>query len=119
LSPEHPYPAAIDDCAAAWAWITGAADELGIDANRIVVMGESAGGGLAAALSLRLRDGGATQPLAQVLLAPMLDSNNDSPSTRQFASKPFWNQSSNAVGWGALLAGLEGAEVPPYASPSR
>ena len=72
-APQHPYPAALDDCAAAWTWLQAHATELGIDPQRVVLGGASAGGGLAAALTQRLRDEGAPQPRGQLLVYPMLD----------------------------------------------
>ena len=72
LAPEHPFPAALDDCMATLGWMRANADELGIDPDRIAVVGASAGGGLAAAVAQRCHDEGI--PLrAQVLVYPMLD----------------------------------------------
>ena len=72
LAPEHPFPAALDDCMATLTWMRANADELGIDPDRIAVVGASAGGGLAAAVAQRSHDEGI--PLrAQVLVYPMLD----------------------------------------------
>jgi acetyl esterase len=73
LAPEHPYPAALDDCAAAYALIHREAQGLGIDPARVVIAGQSAGGGLAAALTLRIHDEGGPQPCLQLLVYPMLD----------------------------------------------
>lgn len=73
LAPEHPYPAAVDDAVAAWTWIGEHASELAIEPGRIGVMGDSAGGNLAAVLSLAARDGGLRLPLAQGLIYPALD----------------------------------------------
>lgn len=51
LAPEHPYPAAIDHCVAAYAWLAGHSGELGLDATRLAIMGDSAGGNLAALMA--------------------------------------------------------------------
>jgi acetyl esterase len=59
LAPEHPFPAAVDDAVAAYAWVQRHADELGIDPHQVGVMGDSAGGNLAAVVALETRDGGA------------------------------------------------------------
>jgi acetyl esterase len=73
LAPEHTAPAAVDDCVAAYRWALGHAAELGVDASRIGVGGDSAGGNLAATVALRSRDEGIAQPVLQVLLYPVLD----------------------------------------------
>lgn len=70
LAPEHPYPAAVEDCYAGLAYLNRHADELGIDAGRVVVAGTSAGGGLAAAVSLLARDRGGPAPAGQMPLSP-------------------------------------------------
>ncbi len=73
LAPEHPYPAATDDCLAALEWAAANAAELGADAGRIVVIGDSAGGNLAAVTALRARDAGGPSIAAQVLIYPTAD----------------------------------------------
>lgn len=73
LSPEHPYPAGLDDCAAAFAWVRREAAALGCDPARIALGGESAGANYTAALTLRLRDAGEVQPLFQLLVHPVTD----------------------------------------------
>lgn len=73
LAPEHPYPAAVEDCWAALTWVVGHAADLGADAGRIAVLGDSAGGTLAAVLALRARDEGAPRIRGQVLIYPLVD----------------------------------------------
>jgi acetyl esterase len=73
LAPEHRAPAAVDDCVAAYRWARGHAAELGADPSRIGVGGDSAGGNLAALVTLRSREEGIPQPTLQVLLYPVLD----------------------------------------------
>ncbi|HEY7061998.1 MAG TPA: alpha/beta hydrolase [Chloroflexota bacterium] len=74
LAPEHPYPAGLDDCAAVYRWVRGAgAMRLGADGSRVVVGGDSAGGNLAAALTLRVRDEDGPPPSASLLLCPATD----------------------------------------------
>lgn len=73
LAPEHPYPAAVEDCWAALEWVVAHADELGADPGRIAVLGDSAGGTLAAVLALRARDEGRPRLRGQVLVYPLVD----------------------------------------------
>jgi acetyl esterase/lipase len=120
LAPEHPYPAQINDAYAGLLWAADHANELGIDPERIVVTGYSAGGGLSAALALTVRDKGGPRLLGQLLMAPMLDDRNDSASAMQMDGIEFWNRSHNGFGWRSLLGDLQGgADVPPYAAPAR
>ena len=120
LAPEHAYPAAIDDACAALAWLAAEASSLGLDPDRVVVTGVSAGGGLAAALALLSRDRGGPTLLGQLLIYPMLDDRNDSASGHQMAGVGSWDRTANATGWGAYLgAAAGGPDTPGYASPSR
>jgi acetyl esterase len=73
LAPEYPFPAAIDDCAAAWQWVHSHADELRVDAKRMGVAGDSAGGNLAAVLALMARDGDLPECRMQALIYPVTD----------------------------------------------
>ena len=124
VSPEYrlawraPYPAALRDCYSALEYIWDNSDELGIDRSRIVVGGESAGGGLAAAVCIYARDTGKIKPVMQIPLYPMLDC-NDTPSSVDNSGK-VWNTKLNHFGWRSYLGDLYGTDgVPPYASPSR
>lgn len=120
LAPETPHPGPVEDCYAGLSWTAQHAHQLGIDPNRIVLVGESAGGGLAAALALLTRDRGGPSPAGQLLMAPMLDDRNETPSVIQMADIDTWNRARNAVGWTALLGASRGAaDVPPYAAPAR
>ncbi|HEY4388957.1 MAG TPA: alpha/beta hydrolase [Ktedonobacteraceae bacterium] len=121
LAPETSYPGPVEDCYAALKWLSTHADELGIDPDRIAVGGSSAGGGLAAALSLLTRDRGEVPLLFQFLLAPMLDDRTCTlekphPYTGEF----IWTPEANRFGWTSLL-GQEpgGADVSPYAAAAR
>jgi acetyl esterase len=73
LAPEHPFPAAVDDCFAALQWAAAHAGELGADARRLVVIGDSAGGNLAAVMALRSREAGGPELAGQVLIYPAAD----------------------------------------------
>ena len=80
LAPEHPFPAALDDCTTAFSWARQQAADLGLDPLRIALGGESAGGNLAAALTLKLRDGDESQPAFQLLIHPVTDLALDFPA---------------------------------------
>ncbi|KAI1339876.1 hypothetical protein F5Y15DRAFT_415794 [Xylariaceae sp. FL0016] len=124
LAPEHPFPAPAEDCYASLQWLSARAPELGIDASRIGVMGDSAGGGLAAATALMARDRALRPPVKSlVLVYPMLDDRvsevgADSPLLR-FATIPL---GSIKMCWQAYLgtteSGAAGA-LSPYAAPAR
>ncbi|PXX71680.1 acetyl esterase [Nocardia tenerifensis] len=89
LAPENPYPAALEDCVDAFAWLTRKGPELGIDPDRIAVGGDSAGGNLAAALCLYRRDAGDPLPVTQVLAYPAVDDTFTAPSWSEFADAPL------------------------------
>ncbi|MFI6796525.1 alpha/beta hydrolase [Streptosporangium canum] len=120
LAPEHPHPAPVEDCYAGLLWTAKNAAELGIDPDRLAVAGISAGGGLAAATVLLARDRGGPSLAFQLLICPMLDDRNTTPSSHEFAEAVVWNRAANLFGWAALLgddAGTDG--VSPYAAPAR
>lgn len=119
LAPEATGTTLVDDCHHGLLWVAEHAAELGIDPARIIVAGASAGGGLAAGVSLLARDLGAPAIAGQVLICPMLDHRNTSVSSRQFSGVPgVWTGEMNAFGWHAVLGDLACDEVPPYASPA-
>jgi acetyl esterase/lipase len=115
LAPEHPYPAGLDDCFATLTWL--AAQE-GIDLARIAVVGNSAGGGLSAALALRARDTGGPALCFQFLGIPDLDDRLETQSMRDYVDTPMWNRPSAELSWKWYL-GEDRTDVPPYASPPR
>jgi acetyl esterase/lipase/D-arabinose 5-phosphate isomerase GutQ len=119
LAPEHQHPAALDDCLASWEWMLDSAERLGIDSTRVVLVGQSAGGGIAATLCQVLRDRGIQAPIAQLLISPMLDDRGATTSTDQFPDDGLWDAKSNRVAWDAVLGGRHGEAAPPYASASR
>lgn len=86
LAPEHPYPAPLNDCFTATTYIHQHAQQMGLDSDRIVVAGDSAGGNLAAAVALKARDESGPPLLAQVLIYPALNSDGDSASYSSFAN---------------------------------
>lgn len=123
LAPETPAPGAMLDCAAVLNWMRENEAQLEIDANRIAVLGESAGGGLAAAMAIMLRDKAEIQPLGLFLMAPMLD---DRTGTRLDADIPEhrgvfdWDARANRFAWSAALGNSFGSKnVSPWMAPSR
>jgi acetyl esterase/lipase len=119
LAPEHPYPAPVQDAHAAVEWLAGHAGELGVDVSRIAVMGDSAGGGLAAAVALIVRDHGGPTIAHQILVYPMLDDRNTTPDA-EIAPFAVWTYDDNITAWRALLGDRAGAaEVPANAAPAR
>lgn len=122
LAPEHPYPAAIEDCYAGLKWMAENADALKIDASRIGIAGPSAGGGLTAALALLARDRGGPQIRFQMPLYPMIDDRNDTFSSHEITTDSFqrvWNRELNMVAWKMYLGELDSDDVPQYAAPAR
>ena len=120
LAPEHPDPAPSDDCWAGLTWVVSHAAELGIDPDRIVIAGHSAGAGLAAGVALRARDEGAPALLGQVLMCPMLDDRERTRSSTALDGVGVWDRTSNRTGWTALLGERRGSPgVSPYTAPAR
>ncbi|PRX46933.1 acetyl esterase/lipase [Prauserella shujinwangii] len=120
LAPEHPYPAALDDC---YAGLTGIADrhrELGIDPDRIALYGASAGGCLAAGTALLARDRGGPGIAHLMLVSPMLDDRSSTPSALANTGFGAWSREANIQSWQAWLGGDFGTgRVSPYAAPAR
>lgn len=120
LAPENPHPAPVEDVYAGLVWTAKHAGEIGGDPERIVIAGASAGGGLSAGLALLARDRKGPQAIGQLLMCPMLDDRNESPSTYQMAGLGVWDRTANETGWTALLGELRGGpDVPAYAAPAR
>lgn len=125
LAPEHPYPAGLDDCFDAFQWLCQQADEFGCDANRIAVMGQSAGGGLAAALTLRCYqsiDEAVAKPCYQFLGIPELDDRLQTDSMQRFVDTPMWSRPQAELSWAHYLGDQcqpGGSDVPVLAAPAR
>ena len=117
LAGQAPYPAALTDCHAALRFMRDHAVGLGIRGDRLMVGGESAGGGLAAALCLYEKDIGGINIAFQMPLYPMLDDRDTETSRDNHA--PVWNTRRNHSAWACYLRGLAGCPVPCYAAPAR
>jgi acetyl esterase len=120
LAPEHPYPAALNDCDNAVEWLFRRGTEWGLDAARIALVGCSAGGCLAAATLLRRRDCGADLPAFLLLIYPVLDDRMSTASMQSGLSTPVWDRQSTAIMWRSYL-GMDGpsASQLPYVAPAR
>ncbi|USX55003.1 alpha/beta hydrolase [Lentzea sp. HUAS12] len=113
LAPEHQHPAPVQDCYRTLEWVHRTF-------GSPVVAGTSAGGGLAAAVTLMARDRGGPSVRGQLLMCPMLDDRCDTPSSHQFLDGTTWVRASNLTGWTALLGESRGGpDVSPYAAPAR
>ena len=120
LAPEHPAPAPGDDCDAGLCWFAEHAGELGVDADRIVLAGSSAGGGLAAGAALRSRDRGGPSLAGLLLSSPMLDDRMATVAANQFGEDIVWTRAANEFGWRSLLGARMGTEeVTSYEVPGR
>lgn len=117
LSTRAPYPAALDDCYTALLWLREHAQELGVADDQLAAGGESAGGGLTAALTLLARDRGEVAVAFQVPLYPMIDDRPTASSRDNRA--PVWNTATNQGAWDLYLGDLRGGDVPAHAAPSR
>lgn len=113
LAPEHPYPAGLEDC---YTGLTYLADLAGVDASRLVVHGQSAGGGLAAATALLARDRGGPRLCWQSLGIPELDDRLETPSMTAYVDTPMWSRVQAVKSWEYYLGGRP---ADGYAAPAR
>lgn len=120
LAPEFSDPYPVEDSYAGLMWTVEHAAELGIDPSRILVVGTSAGGGLAAGVGLLARDRKGPTLCGQLLAGPMLDDRCLTPSSHQFQGIGVWDRASNMTAWKALLGDRQGTDnVSIYAAPGR
>jgi triacylglycerol lipase len=118
LAPEATFPGPLEDCYAGLVWTYRNAERLGIDSKRIGILGDSAGGGLAASLALMARDRAEVPVAFQVLRYPMLDDRQTTASSA--AAVPIWQPHTNAFGWRSYLGALYGtADLGGYAVAAR
>src|SRR5262245_9635894 len=116
MAPEQKYPVAVEDSYTGFEWVLANAGKLGVDARRVAVGGDSAGGNLAAAVSLMARDRGTTLPIQQTLIYPVTNYSFDTPSYRENATGFLLTLAGMRWFWNHYLArDAQGKE--PYASP--
>tara|TARA_B100000767_G_scaffold216848_1_gene204444 strand:+ start:193 stop:1164 length:972 start_codon:yes stop_codon:yes gene_type:complete len=114
LAPEHPFPAALNDCSTALQWLVDNTDTLAVDPARIAIGGISAGAGLAAGLALYVRDKTDITLVFQFLLCPMIDDRCVTPSSHMITDERVWNRHSNLTAWKNYLQGENDAETAPF-----
>jgi acetyl esterase len=119
LAPEHPFPAGLDDCERVVRWALTHTDRFGVRPDQVLVAGESAGGNLAAAVTLRLR-GAAEVPLAgQILIYPVLDSNASAHPSREEFIGIVVTAADGEFFWSSYTAGRPEVEGDPAVVPLR
>lgn len=120
LAPEHPDPAPVEDAYAGLVWTAEHLDELGIDPERFIIAGHSAGGGLAAGATLLARDRQGPVVRGQMLMSPMLDDRDSTASARQYVDTGTVSRATSRTAWEALLGDRRaGDDVPGSAAPAR
>jgi acetyl esterase len=118
LAPEHPYPAAVEDCYSALEWLVGEGQNLGVDATRVAIAGVSAGACLAAAVALLARDRGGPALIYQQLINPVLDDRMTTASMQKFTNTPVFDRTTAEAIWRHYL-GPNRTEPDKYAAPAR
>ena len=116
LAPENPHPAQVQDCYEALVWMSKNAAELGFDADRLAIVGGSAGGGLAIATALMARDQEFPKLSFQMANYPMIDDRNETPSSKEITDVGIWDRKANIEAWDWYLGGKNADE---YAAPAR
>ena len=120
LAPEHPDPYPVEDSYAGLVWMAEHAADLGVDHDRMIIVGASAGGGIAAGTALLARDRSGPRLAGQVLICPMIDDRDATASAAQITERTTWTRESNRYGWSSLLGDRVGTEdVSIYAAPAR
>jgi acetyl esterase/lipase len=119
LAPDHPYPSGLEDCFTALQWLSDSSADLGVDPDRIIVGGDSAGGLLAAALSMLDRDRGLNAVSFQLLEYPMLDDRTIQRTKIAPEHSFVWSPKASRFGWTSYLRTVPPGAVPPQAAPAR
>jgi acetyl esterase len=115
LSIDHPFPAAFNDSYATLSWLHANAAELGVDTSRVAVLGDSAGGALAAGVAQKAYDDSENPICGQVLIYPVTDHETKTESALKFSDTPMWTTASNRSLWIVYLRGY--TSPPKYAAP--
>jgi acetyl esterase/lipase len=116
LAPEHPYPAAVEDCFAALSWMDANRGDIGVRPGALSIVGASAGGGLTIATSLVARDRGGPEVGFQMPFYPMIDDRNETPSSHEITDIGIWDRAGNIEAWGWYLGARK---ADGYAAPAR
>ena len=120
LAPEHPFPAAINDCYAVANWLFENVAELDVDATRIALHGGSAGGGLAIGLALMMRDRGNLRFCFLMAIYPMIDDRHITASSKTITNLGVWDRKASLESWAWYLGDAYGSDdISPYAAPIR
>lgn len=118
LAPEHPFPTPFEDCFDVAKWLLDNANQLGFEKSRAIIYGASAGGGLAIATSLALRDRVGENFAAVIAPYPMIDDSNSLPSTHRILNLGVWDRPASIESWSWYL-GNQDLEISSYAAPIR
>lgn len=116
LAPEHPYPAAVEDCYSGLEWLSKNVAELGVDAERLAIYGASAGGGLTLATALLARDRGGPEVSFMMPIYPMIDDRHETASSQEITDIGVWDRAGNIEAWDWYLGGQAADQ---YAAPAR
>lgn len=118
LAPKHPFPVPVEDCFAAYSWTLFHAKRLGVDENNIFLGGDSAGGNLAAAVTLMAKDRKYPAPKGVLLIYPVTDRRMTTTSMKKFTDTPVWDAKLNRTMWRCYLGDKEPRHA-EYASPAE
>lgn len=118
LAPEHPFPAGLFDCFATLKWLANSTSKNEFNFSQIAVVGDSAGGGLAAGLCLYARDHSDIEIAFMGLVYPMIDHTNIKPADKDNADTLLWSRANNKFGWEAYLGKHIDKEMLQYAAPA-
>ena len=116
LIPKYRFPYAVEDCCSAYSWVINNADGLGVDKDKVILAGDSAGANLAAAVTLMARDRSVTSPLGVLMAYPVLDRRMNTDSMRKFTDTPVFDAKLARIFWDAYLTDMKPEHI-EYASP--